>query len=85
MLVKNYIHSSLVYHPRILKFERYDNIAIHPQGCPERSMLLIVRVHFNLIVPRESVHKRHPFKPTSIVYHDICDWKGELIFRTCLI
>ena len=48
-------------------------------------MLLIVKVHFNLIVPRESIHERHPFKLTHIFYHDIRDWKGELIFRSRLI
>jgi len=48
-------------------------------------MLLIVRVHLNLIEPRESVQKRHPFKSTRVVYHDIRDWKEKLIFRTRLI
>ena len=51
----------------------------------ETCVFLIVRVHFNLIVPRESVHERHPFKPTHVVYHDIHDWKRELIFRIRLI
>jgi len=48
-------------------------------------MLLVIMVHLNLIVSRESVHEGHPFKPTRVVDHDIRDWKGELIFRTCLI
>jgi len=71
--------------PRILQSEGHDSIAIHPQRCPERYMLFIVMIHFNLIVPRESVHDRHPFKPACVVYHDIHDWKGELIFRTRFI
>ena len=48
-------------------------------------MLLIVRIHFDLIISRESIHQRHPLKPTRVVDHDIRDWKGKLSFRTRLI
>jgi len=48
-------------------------------------MLFVIRVCLNLIVSRELIHKGHPFKPTHVVNHGICDWKGELIFRTRLI
>ena len=50
MLMKNYIHNSLLCCPCILQSKGHDSIAIHPQWCPKRCMLLIVRVHFNLIV-----------------------------------
>jgi len=48
-------------------------------------MLLIVRVHLDLIVSRESIHERHPFKPARIVDHDIHDRKREFIFKTSFI
>ena len=48
---------------------------------PKRCMLFIIRVHLDLIVSRESIHEGHPFKPTRVVDHDICNWKGEFIFR----
>ena len=40
-------------------------------------MFLIIKLHLNLIVFRESIHERHPFKPTYVVDHDIYDWKGN--------
>jgi len=78
-------YSSLVCCPRVLQSERHYSIAIHPQWRPERCMLLIARVHLNLIVSQKFIHERHAFKPTRVVDHDIHDWKGKLIFRTCLI
>jgi len=85
MLVENCIHSSLVCCPRVLQSERHNSITIYPQWRPERCMLVIFKVHLNLIVSRESIHERHPFKSTRVFNHNICDWKGELIFSTCLI
>ena len=83
MLIENCIHSSLACYPYIFQFEEHHSIAVHPYWCPKECM--IIKVHLNLIVSRESIHERHPFKPTHVVYHDIRDWKGELIFRACLI
>jgi len=36
-------------------------------------MILIVKIHINLIVSRESIYERHPFVPTCVVDHDIRD------------
>jgi len=73
ILVENYIHSSLVCRPLILQPEGHHSIEVHSQWCPKGCILLIVRVHLNLIVFRESVDERYLFKPTCVVQHDIRD------------
>ena len=85
MLVEDCIQSSLIYYPRILQSEGHHSIAIHPKWCLEGCMLLIVWIHLNLIVFRESIHERNLFKPTRVVDHNIYDWKGKLILKTSFI
>ena len=45
-------------------------------------MLLILRVHLDLVIPGEAVYKGHPFEPARIVNNDVRDRERELIFRT---
>ena len=63
MITKNYTHRSLISCSRVLQSERHHGIAIYPQRCSEWSMLLVVRIHLNLVVSWKAVHKRHPFEP----------------------
>jgi len=48
-------------------------------------MLFIFRIHFDLIVSRRYIHKRHPLETAHVVNHDIHDRERELIFGTSII
>jgi len=44
-------------------------------------MLLVIRVHLDLIIPWKAVHKGHPFEATRVVNHDISDGQWKFILR----
>jgi len=51
MIAEDCIHCPLIGRSGVLQPEGHHNVAVYPQGCSERSMLLVVGKHLNLIVP----------------------------------
>lgn len=48
-------------------------------------MLLVIRVHLGLIIPRESVNEGHAFVTAYVVNHDVNDRKWILVFGTSFV
>src|SRR5436853_7196888 len=74
------IHCPLISSPCVLQAEGHDCVTIYSEWRSEGCVLFIIRVHFYLIVSRESIHERHAFEPTCIINHDIGNWQRELVF-----
>src|SRR3954464_7297998 len=82
---ENFIHCPLIGGAGILNSKGHNYVAEYPERCPEGGVPLVVRVHFDLVVPRESIHEGHPLIAGGVVHHDIGGGQWELIFRTCVV
>src|SRR3954465_11404338 len=84
-LGENLIHCPLIGSTGVLQSKGHDCVAEYPKRCPEGGVPLVIQVHFDLIVPGESIHKGHPLIASGVVHHDIGDGQRELILRTCVV
>lgn len=48
-------------------------------------MTLIVGIHFDLVIARESIHERYASESTCIVDHNVGDGEREFVFQACFI
>src|SRR4051812_8502591 len=60
-------------------------VTVNPQRNSEGSVIFIIRVHLDLIIPRESIHEGHALKPACVIYHNISDGERELTLWACLV
>ena len=51
MIVEDCTQCSLIGCSGVLQSEGHHSVTVYPQGCSERSMLLVVGIHLNLIIP----------------------------------
>src|SRR5881628_1121128 len=82
---ENLLHCPLIGSTSVLQSKGHNCVAEYPKRCPEGGVPLVIRVHFDLIVPGESIHEGHPFIAGGVVYHDIGDGQWKLILRTCVV
>jgi len=47
-------------------------------------MLFVIRVRLDLFVPREVIHKGHPFEATCVVNHDVSDGQRRFLRIGCV-
>src|SRR4051812_15574302 len=78
---KNLMHCPLISGTGILQSKGHNCVAKYPKRCPKGGVPLIIRVHFDLIVPEESIHEGHPLIADGVVHHDIDDGQRELILQ----
>ena len=57
LVLKYLIDELLVDCPDVLQPERYDPISIQPPVDDEHYLLLVMWYHFDLVVPKEGIHK----------------------------
>ena len=82
MLVEDHIHGTLACCTCILQVKSHHCVAVHSQWCSKRCILLVFRIHLNLIISWEAIHEGHSLKTAHIINHDICDRERKLIFGT---
>src|SRR3954468_289504 len=82
---ENLVYCPLIGGTGVLQSKGHDGVAEYSKRCPEGGVPLVIRVHFDLIVPGESIHEGHPLIAGGVVYHDIGDGQWELILRTCVV
>src|SRR3954462_4591788 len=59
-LGENLVHCPLIGSTGVLQPKGHDCVAENPKRCPEGGVLLVIRVHFDLIVLGEAIHEGHP-------------------------
>src|SRR5436190_2681309 len=82
---ENLVHCPLIGSAGVLQSKGHNCVAEHPKRYPEGGVPLVIRVHFDLIVPGESIHEGHPLIAGGVVHHDISDGERELILWTCVV
>src|SRR3954470_8386008 len=82
---ENLVHCPLIGSTGVLQSKGHNCVAEYPKRCPEGGVPLVIRVHFDLIVPEESIHEGHSLIAGGVVHHDIGDGQRELILRTCVV
>src|SRR5436189_537402 len=84
-LGENLVHCPLIGSTGVLQPKGHNCVAEYPKRYPEGGVPLVIRVHFDLIVPGEAIHEGHPLIAGGIVYHDIGNGQREPILRTCVV
>src|SRR5438270_3807294 len=84
-LGENLVRGPLIGGTGVLQSKRHDGVAEYSKRCPKGGVPLVIRVHFDLIVPGESIHEGHTLIAGHVVHHDIGDGQRELILRTCVV
>ena len=53
MIAEDRTHCPLIGCSGVLQSEGHYGVAVYPQGCSERSMLLVVGIYLNLVYPEK--------------------------------
>ena len=84
-LMERIRHSPLESGSNIFKAERHFPIGEGAPRADEGGLVLIFRLDLDLIIPKESIHKGEDFISTAIIQDLINEWRGIIVFRTCLM
>ena len=60
-------------------------IAIGSMPCDERGVFLVIWIHADLVVARESIHKTEEFMADYGIYDKVDSRQRETIFRACSV
>ena len=80
LALKHFVHQPLVRCPSILQAEGHDFKAIQASIDNKRGLLLISRMHEDLVITKECVHEVEQFVPRRKIDQGINAWEGEAVF-----
>ena len=85
LALEYFVHKPLICCPYILLIERNDLVTIQALISDKRGLLLVFRMHEDLVVARKCIHKAEQLVPGGRVNQCIDAWEKEAVFWIGLV
>ena len=81
-IMEGKVHSPLKGCPNIFQSKGHFIVCEGTLRTNEISFMLVFRFYLNLIVSRETIHKREHFTSRTSIYNLVYKWHGIVVLRT---
>ena len=85
LLLEHHVYQPLISSSRILEPKGHHTIAIGSLPCDERGLFLVIWIHADLVVARESIHKTEEFMAGCCIYDEVDSRQRETILWACSV
>ena len=85
LVLEHPVYQPLISSSGVLEPKGHYTIVIGSLPCDEQGLFLVIRIHADLVVARESIHKTEEFMAGCGIYDEVDSWQREIIFWACSV
>ena len=85
LLLEHPVYQPLISSSRILEPKEHHTVTIGLLSCDERGIFLVIWIHVDLVVAKESIHKNEEFMAGYCIYDEVDSRQRETILWACFV